>query len=529
MITSTTLISPQFHSQFPQFNTNPHSPHNCRSLLVIWLVLHFCHLLNMGSTLFVLKWTVTVVALLLNVFVKFYPNILNPADQCQWKNTQLRSKHDFINNNLPLDLQWVQTMLANIPSWQEDKQTHAYENGKVSDVHMLTFGDPQINGNWKSTKYIKRLDNYGNDYYLGHIYRTMQARLRPSHVAVMGDQFSSQWIFDSEFYNRSYRFVERLFPRDPLYKLTVIETWKKHQDNDWNTWLQQEEAMDPDHRYESRSYFDTYDWYHPERTEPNFENPLFINLTGNHDIGYSGDATWQHMARFHLLFGQNNYVIHYNKGKPEEWRLVVLDSLTLEGPALQEEFRQYTWSFLEHLNASNSDFHGSTVLLTHIPFYKRAGLCADGPEHKYYENFEREPYKNGKLRLQNHLLYDTTQKVLDIVFPNADKEGLVLTGHDHVGCSTWYSHVDGHWVSDLEAKSGDKKPIHEVVVRAMMGEYDGETGLVTGHYDYETNAWSFSFSYCLFVVQHVWWASKVAILLAAIFQSTAYVLGRKSV
>lgn len=470
------------------------------------------------------KWPVTILALALNFFVYFYPEIVNPSLQCRWHDTTLSSKYDFINENLPLNSLWVQRLLLNFPSLQKEKNQAAYDNGIVSDINLLTFGDPQINGNWPSTKYIKRLDNYGNDYYLGHIYNTMLSRLKPSHVAVMGDQFSSQWILDSEFYNRTYRFVERLFPRESLYKQTVVDTWNKHQDYDWITWMKTEENLDPDIRFNSRNYYDVYDWYKPEERRPNFENPLFINLTGNHDIGYSGDATWQHMARFHLLFGQNNYVIYYNKGTPEEWRLVVLDSLTLEGPALQEEFRNFTWSFLNKLNESNADFKGSSVLFTHIPLYKRAGLCADDPMHVWYENYEKEPYKNGKLRSQNHLLDDTSQRVLNTVFNNREKEGIILTGHDHVGCDSWYSLVDGHWVAEKNKNTNGQSYVREVVVRAMMGEFGGQTGLLTGHFDRENKAWGFNFTYCSFTVQHVWWASKVAALVAVLVHS-ASILG----
>lgn len=434
-----------------------------------------------------------------------------------------------VEKYVPANQQWVQTLLLNFPGLQKDGKLDSnkfLENSglesSVKDIHMLTFGDPQINGNWPMTKYIKRLDNYGNDYYLGHIYNTMKNRLRPSHVAVMGDQFSSQWIADSEFYNRSYRFVERLFPRDLEYKKTVLDTWRKHQDYDWLKWMNDEMSINEDHRFKSRQYNEMYDWYHPDRSEPNFQNPLFINLTGNHDIGYSGDATWQHMARFHLLFGQNNYVLHYNRGKPEEWRLVVLDSLSLEGPSLQEEFRTFTWSFLDKLRESNADFHGSTVLMTHIPFYKREGLCADGPEHIYYVNHEREPYKNGLLRSQNHLLNETSQKVLDIIFPNADKEGIVLTGHDHVGCDSWYSYIDDHWVADSGKKASGRAHIREVVVRAMMGDYHGVTGLMTGHFDNQSSSWKFNFSYCFFTVQHVWWALKILALLAVLSGSLVF-------
>lgn len=459
-------------------------------------------------------------AIAVNFVVYFYPEFFNASHECQWHNTTVQWKYPALEKYAPSSQQWVQTLLLNFPSLQDQL---IGDTSPVQDIHMLTFGDPQINGNWPVTKYIKRLDNFGNDHYLGHIYATMKKRLRPSHVAVMGDQFLSQWIADLEFYNRTYRFVERLFPRDEKYKETVVNTWKEHHDYDWWGWLQREEQLLDEDRFESRDYEDLYDWYFPQNKFPNYENPLFINLTGNHDIGYSGDATWQHMARFHLLFGQNNYVITYNRGKPEEWRLVVLDSLTLEGPALQEEFRHYTWSFLDKLKQGNSQFKGLTILFTHIPFFKKDGLCADGPEHIYYENYQREPYKNGLLRSQNHLLNLTSQLVLDIVFPNADKEGLILTGHDHVGCDSWYSHVDGHWVADKEKKASERAPIREVVVRAMMGDFGGQTGLVTGQFDTEKGRWQFAFLYCSFTVQHLWWASKFLLLLSLLMHSFAAV------
>lgn len=476
----------------------------------------------------VIRLTVLITALVLNTFVYFYPDILNESSKCQWhefsgspsmrsNNALVRKLPDFV----------LEKVLLYFPSLRDDDNTKTnstrYEDGRIKDIHMLTFGDPQINGNWPSTPYIKRLDNYGNDYYLGHIYSTMKNRLQPSHVAVMGDLFSSQWILDSEFYNRTLRFVERLFPRDQAYKQTAIDVHAKHENYDWRGWLDREVNMNPRQRFDSRVYNDVYDWYFDNKF-PNYNEPLFINLTGNHDIGYSGDATWQHMARFHLLFGQNNYVINYNLDSEEPWRLVVLDSLTLEGPALQEEFVQYTWEFLKYLEeVENPKFNGSTVLLTHIPFFKAEGLCKDGPEHIYYENYEREPYKNGKLRSQNHLLFETSQKVLNTVFPNGDQSGIILTGHDHYGCDGWYNYENGTWVaSKNNTGSKQKKSIREVVVQAMMGDFDGQTGLVTGNFDYENHNWNFEFSYCSFTVQHWWWASKVSLFLCIFLQSIAF-------
>lgn len=471
------------------------------------------------------------VSLVLNVFIYFYPDILNSPDQCKW--------HEFSPNKPHSKWLWLnhlqgpdslkQALLLNFPLLQDptpfDLKSVRDQAGHITDIHMLMFGDPQINGNWPSTPYIKRLDNYGNDYYLGHIYRTMKQRLRPSHVVVMGDLFSSQWILDSEFYNRTLRFVERLFPRSLEYKKTVLDTHSKHENYDWRRWLGEEVRMDPGHRFKSRVYNNVYDWIYPHNQYPNYHDPLFVNLTGNHDIGYSGDATWQHMARFHHLFGQNNYVINYNLDTEEQWRLVVLDSLTLEGPALQQEFVQYTWQFLEHLQQENQRFNGSTVLLTHIPFFKQAGLCKDGPEHVFYDNYEPEPYKNGKLRSQNHLLYETTQKALDIVFPNPDQSGIILTGHDHYGCDSWYNYDGTQWSASHTKNQTNRTSIREVVVRSMMGDFDGQTGLLSGHYDYDAHTWIFEFSYCSFVVQHWWWAAKGTLLAAVLVQSLIFLLG----
>ena len=463
---------------------------------------------------------VTVVTVVLNLFVYFYPDIVNRDGQCDWHrfddDTPLpKAKYPWIDQ-LPPAVK--SKLLSNFASLRQD-------DGSSEDIHILTFGDPQINGNWPLTPYIKRLDNYGNDYYLGHIYSIMKLRLRPLHVAVMGDQFSLQWIYDLEFYNRTYRFVERLFPRNPEYKQTVLDFWQRQENFDWMEWMRQEQALDPNHRFSLRNYADVYDWVSLDRNTPNYDQPLFINLTGNHDIGYLGDATWQHMARFHQLFGQNNYVITYDAGTEKEWRIIVLDSLTLEGPALEEDFRNYTWSFLNHIKADlNPNFKGPTILFTHIPFYKRAGLCADGPEHKFYIDYAKEPYKNGKLRLQNHLWHNTTQTVMDIVFPNPDQNGMILTGHDHVGCDDWYNYINGEWVALKERQEPQRKLVREIVVRAMMGDFDGQTGVFTGHFDKADHKWKFEFTYCLFVVQHWWWALKVLALVTLLLQLIKFLI-----
>ena len=49
----------------------------------------------------------------------------------------------------------------------------------------------------------KRIDLFGNDYYLAHIYRTVHWWTRPTHVTVLGDLLGSQWLDEDEFNRRS--------------------------------------------------------------------------------------------------------------------------------------------------------------------------------------------------------------------------------------------------------------------------------------------------------------------------------------
>ncbi|CDF88082.1 BN860_01904g1_1 [Zygosaccharomyces bailii CLIB 213] len=395
------------------------------------------------------------------------------------------------------------------------------EDGGPEDVHIIAFGDPQIKGIWHGTDYNTRLDIYGNDYYLGHIVSVMQQRLKPSHVAVLGDLFSSQWIGDSEFYNRTSRYLTRLFHRDTSWIESVRD--RQHDDNglykvQWMEWGQdlnkQCEAEKPwDLEF---GYSDVHSWDH------NKEDYLFINVTGNHDIGYSGDTTYQHLARYAQLFGKDNYWIEYDRDTDHPWRIVVLNSLLLEGPALQPEFLDITWEFLTQLAERN--FEGSTVLLSHVPFYKEEGLCSDGPHFDYYpETYESEPYKSNLLRSQNHLSKEVSDEVLNLVFFN-NKPGIILTGHDHEGCKTYYNKDfdTNTWTASKQPTS--ELAIQEITVRAMMGEFDGNTGILTGHFDRSTSDWHWHFKLCPFMVQHIWWVAKIFLIVTVLLWSITFFL-----
>ncbi|ODV87553.1 hypothetical protein CANARDRAFT_6080 [[Candida] arabinofermentans NRRL YB-2248] len=474
-------------------------------------------------SLSLLTWVITLITILLNLYIYTYPSL--DCDHCKWKYTY--KDVDSLSS--------IESKLINIPYIGDlyetyfIKETHRGGHGTPSDIRLLAIGDPQINGNWPSTPYIKRLDNFGNDYYLGHIYRLMKPRLDPTIVVGMGDLFSSQWIGDSEFYNRTKRYMTRLFPRPLQQTYAELEFIADHKDIDWKThydWfrnnLEDGFFQKPDYYH----YSDIKDW-----TSANLTNePLFINITGNHDIGY-GDTTYQHMARWRKLFGKDNYWIEYDNDTKHPWRIVVLNGLAVDGPLLQPEFQKYTWQFIEVLK--NREYHGSTILLTHIPMYKREGLCVDGPRVDYYNKdncHEGGEYRIGLLKSENHLQYETSQAILNAVFKDS-KSGIILTGHDHEGCENYYNFHErnnnedepsGEWIASKDVETG--KYIKEVTVRSIMGDYDGSLGLMTGHFNNDSESWEFDYTLCPFIVQHVWWAAQIGILSTILLQSINWLI-----
>ncbi|CCH43108.1 putative membrane protein [Wickerhamomyces ciferrii] len=457
-------------------------------------------------------YTVFSIAILLNIYIYTYPSIT--PNICSWEYQKPITNP---SSNLLDPLKKIPYLGDLIDQYIAPTE---YKKPTIEDIKMLAFGDPQIKGNWPSTPYIKRLDTFGNDYYLGHIYKVMKKRLQPNYVAVLGDLFSSQWIGDSEFFNRTRRYVTRLYDQPDEHREYALNYMNTHDQVDWMKYLEETKAKKLNEL--EFGYNDVYDWNTPNYTKKFDNEPLFLNVTGNHDVGYSGDATWQHMTRYVQLFGKDNFWIEYNAGTPHAYRIVVLNSLLLEGPALQPEFIDYTWEFLYQL--FERKFKGSTILLTHVPFYKEEGLCVDGPYIDYYKENAREPYKIGKLRSQNHLSHDVSQRVLNLIFN--DEPGIILTGHDHEGCETYYNkNSTGQYWTASKTKDTNDVSIKEVTVRAMMGEYGGNSGLMTGHFNVGKQEWEFDFKLCPFIIQHVWWVTKVVSIISTLLLSTVYLFG----
>lgn len=457
---------------------------------IVFVFIFHSSLEMLGQLLKVAAWGSTLIAILLNLYIYTYPS-LDP-DNCSW------SRKDKDYDALSI----VGQSILKVPYLGDLYDTYWIPEQPSSDIHLLAVGDPQIDGRWAHTDTRKRLDIFGNDHYLGHIYRVMSHRLAPDYVTVLGDLFGSHWIEDSEFYNRTKRYTTRLFSRDvPQPGSTLLENDSLEEYTEWyRQALETGLFSDPGYC----GYQDIKSW--------GDQGPLFINITGNHDIGYGGDMTWARMYRWNKYFGKDNYFVEYALDTDHPWRLVMVDALQLDGPSQTPEFQQAVWQFVDGL--ASRPFNGTTILVTHIPLYKPDGICKDGTRIEYYDN--------GLIKVENHLKFSTSQRLLNSLFGNG-KPGIILTGHDHEGCISYYADSDGKWAVSSEPGNSTVK---ELTVRSIMGDFDGNTGLVTGHFNSTTANWEFDYSVCPFIVQHFWWAAQVAILVASALQSVSFLFNR---
>jgi hypothetical protein len=370
--------------------------------------------------------------------------------------------------------------------------------------------------------YRKRLDHVGNDYYLGHIYRTMHWWTDPSHVTVLGDLVGSQWIEDNEFESRGWRYWNRVFKGgERIFDEIASDSSEDFQE----TRILGESAAA---------------W-----------KQIILNVAGNHDIGYAGDLSPERMDRFSRVFGKPNYELRFQmqvNGSAEEeklteegeekptpeLRIIVFNDMNLDTPASSKEMQDQTYGFLNDVITSSDDVARPahfTIVLTHIPMHKEAGVCVDGPFFDFYDSF----FDNG-VKEQNHLSRDSSKGFLEGIFgmngnPNAPgngfgRNGLILTGHDHEGCDTYHyinqsAPPEREWQAmkwkDAMASGVDEEPgvpgLREITVRSMMGDFAGNAGLLSLWFDEEDWDWKFEFVNCQLGKQHIWWIIHIVDLI----------------
>ncbi|KAL2814534.1 hypothetical protein BDW59DRAFT_154332 [Aspergillus cavernicola] len=391
----------------------------------------------------------------------------------------------------------------------------------------------------------KRLDLLGNDCYLAHIYRTLHWWTRPTHVTVLGDLIGSQWVTDGEFQRRGDRYWHRVFRGGERVSDKITQTGEKDYTARNDGGSHKEESLE---ELPSSS-----SWAH-----------RIINIVGNHDIGYSGDASEQRVDRFERVFGRSNWDIRFQHPRVQgangeltpTLHLINLNSLTLDGPPFAQNIQSHGYAYLNDIISHRSypvqDRTTFTLLLTHLPLHKPEGVCTDEPYFTYFDaddESEDQRYQVGGLREQNHLSeHVSTNGVLQGIFGiNGDegapgggrgRNGLILTGHDHTGCDVVHSidksppppttsnndaltdkeHTTNHppWTWNAtrynpsnQGPQATTPSIREITLRSMMGEYGGNAGLLSLWFDVDAAEWKYAMAMCPAGVQHIWWAVHV--------------------
>ncbi|CAI7581623.1 unnamed protein product [Penicillium glandicola] len=387
---------------------------------------------------------------------------------------------------------------------------------------------------------LKRLDLFGNDYYLAHIYRTLFWWTRPTHTTVLGDLVGSQWISDDEFARREHRYWNRVFRGGELVDDNTTRTgaagWNQGEGNN----APPLEPLSADRAWARR----------------------VINVAGNHDIGYAGDISEARIERFDRAFGRANWDVRFEhppilsssvSASAEDQvvtptlHLINLNSLMFDTPALSAEVQSHTYSYLNELIAdrlsSVEDRSAFTLLLTHLPLHKEDGVCTDGPYFSFHDSDDEDDpdgvprWLNDGLKEQNHLSDSlSASAILQGIFGLSGDEnalaggqgrnGLILTGHDHTGCDvvhfvnrTEIIDDDGlsqAWQWDAKRFNGshhiEDPSIREVTLRSMMGEFGGNAGLLSAWFDEVAGEWSYEITMCPAGVQHIWWAVHILVL-----------------
>ncbi|KAF4982980.1 hypothetical protein FZEAL_1500 [Fusarium zealandicum] len=369
----------------------------------------------------------------------------------------------------------------------------------------------------------KRFDLYGNDFYLAHIYRTVHWWSNPTHVSILGDLVGSQWIDDVEFEKRGRRFWNRTFRGSER--------------------LSDDLARHPSKEYELSGLLDGSE-------EEKVWTKRMLNVAGNHDIGYAGDLTEERLARFERVFGKANYELRFglpvtdpekkasiyhpsdnpdSKRVAPELRIVAVNDMNLDTPAKSGPLQDATYGFINDvINTANSvSYKGHfTLILTHIPLHKPAGVCVDSPFFDFHTAAD-----GGGLKEQNTLSADASRGFLEGIWGMSAKEnaaghgygraGLMLNGHDHEGCDTYHymNQTNGtepsdrswqvaRWADAQDQKIPGSEGIpgrREITVRSMMGDFGGNAGLLSIWFDDDAWEWRFEYATCPLGTQHFWW------------------------
>ena len=173
----------------------------------------------------------------------------------------------------------------------------------------------------------------------------------------------------------------------------------------------------------------------------------FMNITGNHDIGYAGELNMERLSRWENAFGNASHLHTLQIPGLPPLRIILYNTLNLDSPATDRDLQQSTYTFLQSLLPESDDVPiPQTILLTHLPLYRT--VCNDLPRFEYWSLNITNDKGNvtgyfRPIKHQNHLSRWASDWILDTIFGD-EYGGVILGGHDHTGCDVLHRKVALH-------------------------------------------------------------------------------------
>ncbi|OAL45960.1 hypothetical protein IQ07DRAFT_591227 [Pyrenochaeta sp. DS3sAY3a] len=430
--------------------------------------MHFSHLLFRLALLF------TPVALLGTAWLQLYPVLHG----CAFPTPPPSHAHSIApfrllalgdpqlegDSSLPDPNALVFPSLENLISHLRNASTHEERQSVLAEAAKGVLQDAT---RWLEGK-RKAVDLWGNDWYLAHIVQTLCWWTEPTHISVLGDLLGSQWVTDGEFEKRAGRYwnivmrgltkvPDTIFGVQQVDEVTTLFDETLPDAGEEAGHQEEEPAKSAEQR---RKWGGTTEVLGADK---NWAKRV-INIVGNHDVGYAGDIDESRIDRFEKAFGSVNWDIWFtlpqnlkssdpsheqdpgDSTNTPALRLVILNSMNLDTPAWSSDLQGDTYSFVNHIITSSrpvTDKTHATVLLTHIPLEKEAGICADSPFFDFFEG--------GHGVKEQNMLSDHASKIAlegifgmsgnkDAMGAGMGRHGIIVNGHDHEGCDVV------HWI-----------------------------------------------------------------------------------
>ncbi|RCK64946.1 Cell division control protein 1 [Candida viswanathii] len=184
---------------------------------------------------------------------------------------------------------------------------------------------------------------------------------------------------------------------------------------------------------------------------------MYLNVPGNHDIGFGNGVNLPYRNRFESSFGVSNSVFDI-KGV----EFITLDTLSIS--ATEETINKPSRDFLNSIGVRSKP----RVLLTHVPLYRDPSLsCGPLRESAYFDvNGHGYQYKNS---VEPNLSRD----ILDKIQPD-----ITFTGDDHDYCDI--QHEGGYreiTVKSISMAMGKKYPAVQLLSFTTGKDFHYETDI----------------------------------------------------